>query len=75
MTPSKPSQSDTETRREELTQLAKLARKYMWDMPAQRILQDHGVMTEPNRFYSQLPSLKDIEGSFEYSATHSEKGV
>jgi len=75
MTTLNPSETNDEIRRQELTQLAKLARKYMWDMSAQRILQDHGVMTEPNRFYSQLPSLKDIEGSFEYDAIHSGKGV
>ncbi len=69
------SKAEVDIRHKELNQLTRLAKKYMWDLPAQRVLQDRGVMTEPNRFYSQLPSLKDIETSFEHDPAHSDQGV
>lgn len=39
-----------------------------------RFLQRSGVNIEPARFYSQLPTVDDIEGSFEYEERYAERG-
>lgn len=62
-------------RASDITQLADLAREYMWDLPARRALEAKNVLIEPNRFYSQLPSIADIENSFEYRAEFKAKGA
>ena len=59
---------DDETIRAELDQLLQLGRKYIWNEPRYReYLQDRGLNIEPARFYSQLPTVHDIESSFEFS--------
>lgn len=73
--PNSLSKSELAQRKNELKTMADLARKYMWDSDAQRELQKFGVMTEPNRFYSQLPSIDNIENSFEYRPEFEPKGV
>ena len=65
---------DVSDRFEELRTLNRLAKKYMWDTAAHRIMQTHGLQFGPNRFYSQIPSIQDIETSFEYDGVFDEKG-
>lgn len=53
---------------QELAELVRLAEKYLWSEPAlHQRMQAAGVNIEPARFYSQLPTVDDILGSFEYN--------
>ena len=38
----------------------------MWNSQIRRIFQDHGVHVSPANYYSSIPTLKEIENSFEY---------
>ena len=61
--------------KKELDELIRLARKYMWDAPDyHRYIQSKGVIIEPNRFYSERPSIQDIENSFEFRDEYAEAG-
>ena len=45
-----------------------LAKPLIWaDRDTHRYIQDNGVQLGPARFYSQIPSIDEIEQSFEYS--------
>lgn len=62
-------------RQQELADLIRLANKYMWnDTEAHTVLQEAGVTIEPARFYSQRPTVADIQNSFEYSSAFTEYG-
>ena len=53
--------------KEELDTLISLARRVMWDAPEVRAkLQKERVNVVPCNFYSQTPSIEEIEQSFEY---------
>lgn len=61
--------------RQELAELLRLAKKYLWsDPPTMQWMQRNGVNLEPARFYSQLPTVDDIESSFEYDPTFEAAG-
>ena len=68
-----PGQNDVEI--EELDQLIRTAKKMMWfNESAHRYVQSQGVIIEPNRFYSERPSIADIENSFEFRDDYAETG-
>lgn len=73
MVDKKPKLSQTD--KAELDELIRLARKYMWEAPGyHRYIQSKGVIIEPNRFYSERPSIKNIENSFEFRDEYAEAG-
>lgn len=63
-----------EEKQDELKTLARLGLRYMWDEEAHRVVQDGGVLFGPNRFYSQIPSIRDVENSFEYDPQYTDQG-
>ena len=48
--------------------LARLLLSRLWDVSFRSELENLGVQVSPSNYYSSLPSLKDIEQSFEYSS-------
>jgi len=66
--------SDPEVRAD-LDRLVELGRRYIWNEPKYRhYLQQRGLNIEPARFYSQLPTVLDIENSFEYKPQFASTG-
>ncbi len=64
-TPSEATQPDQD---QEISELIRLARKYAWaSLEIHERIQRGKVCIEPARFYSQLPTLEEIRGSFEYA--------
>lgn len=53
--------------KDELDALVALARKHLWDTgPARRYVERQGVHISKCYFYSEIPSLDEIEDAFEY---------
>ncbi|MGB3512044.1 MAG: hypothetical protein WBA93_22955, partial [Microcoleaceae cyanobacterium] len=58
---------------EEFQTLIRLAKKVLWcDRETKRQIESHGIHVIPARFYSEIPTVEEIENSFEYRDT--EKG-
>jgi hypothetical protein len=58
----------TELTRKELDQLLFLGKRALWqDKEVKRYLQAGGVNLTPANFYSSVPLVTDVEGSFEYA--------
>jgi len=57
----------------ELNLLIQLAKKVLWcDRATKQAIQKHGIHIIPARFYSEIPTIEEVENSFEYR--DSEKG-
>lgn len=55
----------------ELDALIRLARKHLWDTgPARRYVERKGIHLAKNDFYSEIPSLDEIDVAFEYRDGH-----
>jgi hypothetical protein len=62
-----------EITQDELSLLVKLAKKVLWcDRATKRKIEKQGVHIIPARFYSEIPTVEEVEKSFEYR--DSEKG-
>jgi len=49
--------------------LIAVLQKLVWaDIETRRKLQEHGVSVTPSNFYSTIPSIKEVEESYEYSS-------
>jgi len=55
----------------EFTQLVRLAQRVLWtkDRELKRRIQAHDFQIVPSNFYSEIPTVEDVENSFEYSDT------
>lgn len=54
-------------REDEFAYLISFAKRALWSPPdVRRRIQDHGINITPANFYSEVPLVTDIEGSFEY---------
>ncbi|MDT9341701.1 class I SAM-dependent methyltransferase [Trichodesmium erythraeum 21-75] len=64
---------DQEIIHDELSLLVKLAKKVIWcDRATKQKIQKQGIHIIPARFYSEIPTVEEVENSFEYRDT--EKG-
>jgi hypothetical protein len=58
---------DSELTPEELATLVRLARRVLWsDRKTRRIVQSYKIDIVPSRYYSEIPSVEEIEDSFEF---------
>jgi hypothetical protein len=64
---------NNELTNEELDKLIRLAKRVLWSPPdVRKKLQDQKINIVPANFYSDIPLIEDIEGSFEYDTSNSE---